>query len=79
MREELQKQNGVIFSLLETVSRQAAKITHLEKQLHNMTSQSDAEPGYMNVSQPSAGERGDIDIFYKVQRAKTNYRSYLYT
>jgi len=78
MREEMQKQNGVISSLLETVSRQAAKITHLEKQLHDVTDKSrdpsslpDAVPGYSNFSQASAGERGDTYMFYEVQRAKT--------
>jgi len=52
-------------SLLETVSRQAAKIAHLENQLHDVTdkpldpSLPDAVPRYSNISQASAGESGD--------------------
>ena len=65
IREEMKNQKILMSSLLETVSRQAAKIAHLENQLHDVTdkpldpSLPDAVPRYSNISQASAGESGD--------------------
>jgi len=66
IRAEIKNQKILLSSLLETVSRQAATIAHLENQLHGVTdrplepsSQPDAVPGYSNDSQASAGESGD--------------------